>query len=867
MPLTGEPTDQFRGAGWKTGGGEDVKKGRAYRCYRVGRSSCRCPHSSSMKPMRIVDLVGPITFIHSICIAKSPGFQILLTFGFWLVLFVLTDLRKPGTRLHTAVVERWLEHISERFSAGDASASEPPSTSRHHERVRRLRMLLSSKHGTSFIIVITALVHALRSFNAPESPLWLSTIFAACTMPMMVPVDQFELAWKGTILLSLIFGCNVGRAFFLWGAPDLTIAVAVLTAMTLGLGIGGAFRQTVLAMDKTNSQLKTLITAKDMFISKASHEIRSPLQSLLSSLDTILEYSVLGPGPSLDGHGGVASMKRTGDELSEIREMLEDCRQAALMAARFTNDFLDLMKYRTVDGGPIPLNLVSTSVVDCVVDAWKVAVPLARERHVTLSRRLEDSLPDAFRCDRFRLTQVLVNLVCNSIKYSASGQSAEVVLEVSVKHISEVQDVVEARKFHAVLPMPTRSSPLPASSAVGWPGNSSSPSSYATFEVSDNGIGIPESLIDRVFEPFVQVRHDREKGTGLGLAIVREIVSAMRGFIYISSSVGGPGNGERGTRILFGVPLISSTSSTPSSSAASSPRASSQGLKGSPSVGSRTLDDQECLLGSPTSGSPAVARLLRSSIRSMSHDASAAGAMVRQELRRPARTEAVAPAPLAEHAGQAGGAERAADGGTAGTRADRTCPPRWSICLCEDDPLMRKAIGRLLERVCAKIRDDKRLYGAGERFEVRCFDSGQSLVAYFVDRVITRLDPMPMLVVTDVQLSAGMDADAALAAIQDAVAKDPEMRRKALSDLTVAVMSGDMTALDAVSQMKFSKFFRIEDRLLKPIHHHRLYHLADRALLKFLSARQRMPSPSTTEMPATESATQDAAGANGQQSL
>lgn len=147
--------------------------------------------------------------------------------------------------------------------------------------------------------------------------------------------------------------------------------------------------------------------------------------------------------------------------------------------------------------------------------------------------------------DPVRLMQVLRNLVTNSIRYAPNGG------RIAVRTIADPE--------------------------AGIP-EIAGASGFARVEVSDEGVGIPESDRDKVFEKFYRVNNDlrkRVRGTGLGLAICQAIVSAHGGRIWIERSEVG-----KGTTIAFTLPLVDLSAEIPEPAAPRAVGAGSEHQRG-----------------------------------------------------------------------------------------------------------------------------------------------------------------------------------------------------------------------------------------------------------------------------------------------
>jgi len=219
---------------------------------------------------------------------------------------------------------------------------------------------------------------------------------------------------------------------------------------------------------------------KRNFAINVSHELRTPLTAIKGYAETIREDA------SGEGTRYVDVILRNTERLIALVK--------------------DIQILSEVESGEGVLSLEPVSVREIMETVLPVFEASARERKLSLSF-VEDKPGIMLRADRYRVEQVLVNLIDNGLKYTDEGG-----VEIRV----------------------------------------SSRGGKAVFAVSDTGRGIPEDLQERIFERFFVVDRSRSRkmgGTGLGLAISRHIVEAHGGTISVSSSPG------QGSIFLFTLPL------------------------------------------------------------------------------------------------------------------------------------------------------------------------------------------------------------------------------------------------------------------------------------------------------------------------
>ncbi|HEV2248769.1 MAG TPA: ATP-binding protein [Terriglobia bacterium] len=194
------------------------------------------------------------------------------------------------------------------------------------------------------------------------------------------------------------------------------------------------------------------------------------------------------------------------DDQANRNRFVEIIRDHARRLARLTDDLLKLSR---IEAGRLELEIRPIRVEALVNGCVETARLNANARGLEIDVDLQQDAP-AVRGDGAQLGEVLQNLLDNALQYTPSGGRIE------VKARPKGQDVI--------------------------------------FTVSDTGIGIPESDLERIFERFYRVDAARSReagGTGLGLAIARHIVEAHGGRIWVESAVG------QGSRFHFSVPTVS----------------------------------------------------------------------------------------------------------------------------------------------------------------------------------------------------------------------------------------------------------------------------------------------------------------------
>jgi signal transduction histidine kinase len=233
-----------------------------------------------------------------------------------------------------------------------------------------------------------------------------------------------------------------------------------------------------------NDQLAQSSKAKSEFLANMSHELRTPMNAILGFTEMVLDglYGEVPPA---------------------LKEPMMDIQVNGRHLLRLINDVLDLSK---IEAGRMELALGEYSVRE-VVDIVHISLrSLAAEKGLDFTTRVPDDIPVAYGDNR-RLTQCLMNLAGNSIKFTRQGR-----VEIGVELAGD----------------------------------------ELIYRVTDTGIGIPTNELENIFGEFRQVDATVTRefgGTGLGLSITKKFVEMHGGRIWVESEVG------EGCTFFIAVPL------------------------------------------------------------------------------------------------------------------------------------------------------------------------------------------------------------------------------------------------------------------------------------------------------------------------
>ena len=277
------------------------------------------------------------------------------------------------------------------------------------------------------------------------------------------------LVWKGQLIGGLVIQRKQAGEF-----PEGLVKLLRTFAAQSVLAIHNA--KMYQELEEKTQQLEVADKHKSEFLANMSHELRTPLNAILGYTELMVD-GIYGEVP---------------EEIEDILNRLEKNGRHLL---NLINDILDISK---IEAGQFQLSIDEYSMAELVETVSISAEPLASEKDLELNIKVAEDLPIG-RGDQQRLSQVLLNLLGNAIKFTEQGK-----LTVTV-------DLVNDNFLVAV---------------------------------SDTGKGLSGSDQAVIFKEFYQVdgSSTREKGgTGLGLSIAKKIVEMHKGHIWVESQ---PGEGS-----------------------------------------------------------------------------------------------------------------------------------------------------------------------------------------------------------------------------------------------------------------------------------------------------------------------------------
>ncbi|MCW3120169.1 MAG: response regulator [Chitinophagaceae bacterium] len=241
-------------------------------------------------------------------------------------------------------------------------------------------------------------------------------------------------------------------------------------------------------LDASEKKVKEAAHIKEQFLANMSHEIRTPMNAML---------------------GFTNILHRTNLDAAQ-KQYVENIQAAGEKLLAIVNDILDLSK---IEAGMMRIEPAPFNIRGLLHSVETMFYEKAKQKQLHLNFVIEDGIPDILEGDAVRLTQVLVNLLGNAIKFTLSGE-----INVSVKPVALTDNKINIQ-----------------------------------FAIKDTGIGIAKEKQQTIFERFQQAEADttrRYGGTGLGLSIAKQIIDLQNGTIKVNSEPG------QGTEFIFELPYV-----------------------------------------------------------------------------------------------------------------------------------------------------------------------------------------------------------------------------------------------------------------------------------------------------------------------
>lgn len=233
--------------------------------------------------------------------------------------------------------------------------------------------------------------------------------------------------------------------------------------------------------EKETAQFENLDSYRKEYLGNVSHELKTPIFNIQGYIDTLI-------------HGGVNDPEINVDYLKRAEKSVD----------RLINIIDDLETITQLESGDMHLEMEKFDIAALCKDIYLQLELNASKKNISMLLSKKYDKPIFVSADKFRIRQVLVNLITNSIKYGIENG------KISIAISNYENDVI--------------------------------------VEIADDGVGIEEKHLPRLFERFYRIDKGRSReqgGTGLGLAIVKHILEAHHKSISVESQLG------KGTKFTF----------------------------------------------------------------------------------------------------------------------------------------------------------------------------------------------------------------------------------------------------------------------------------------------------------------------------
>jgi two-component system phosphate regulon sensor histidine kinase PhoR len=226
--------------------------------------------------------------------------------------------------------------------------------------------------------------------------------------------------------------------------------------------------------EKELNHFENLDSYRKEYLGNVSHELKTPVFNIQGYVDTLI-------------NGGLEDETINRDYLKRAEKSID----------RLINIIDDLETLTQLESGELQLDMDNFDIAYLIKDIYAALELIAAKKNIKLELAKKYEKPIYVKADKFRIRQVLVNLITNSIKYGKENGTTE----ISLNYLND--DLI--------------------------------------IEIKDNGMGIETVHLPRLFERFYRIDKGRSReqgGTGLGLAIVKHIIEAHQKSIKVESEVG-----------------------------------------------------------------------------------------------------------------------------------------------------------------------------------------------------------------------------------------------------------------------------------------------------------------------------------------
>ncbi len=291
------------------------------------------------------------------------------------------------------------------------------------------------------------------------------------------------LLWTVVPLSALEIGSKISSF-----SSELAMALfTVVFLVVMGIVSTATSKKNSEILQKALAEAEKATALKDALLANISHEIRTPMNAIVGFTHLLMQSEVT----------------------DKQYETLFKIKSSSNMLLNIVNDILDFSK---IEAGKIAIEKIEFNINSVLEQVSDIVSIKAKAKKIAVIFHIDAGVPASILGDPLRLTQVLINLLDNGVKFSEKG---DVLLNIKVITVEEGVEKLQ-------------------------------------FEVIDSGIGMKEDQRKYLFQPFIQADSSTSRkfgGTGLGLNISKSLVELMGGSIVVESEYG------EGSRFAFTIDL------------------------------------------------------------------------------------------------------------------------------------------------------------------------------------------------------------------------------------------------------------------------------------------------------------------------
>ncbi|HTA64138.1 MAG TPA: ATP-binding protein [Xanthomonadaceae bacterium] len=365
----------------------------------------------------------------------------------------------------------------------------------HEPRAVGVARLLYAVVGIEFACSVLLMLEVLHHPGSSDLRRWFGMLldYSAISVLMVVDGAQTSLLYVVLMWVTIGNGLRYGERYLRLAVLHATVAFGAVLLLTpywkanpyLGWGLWVGLIAIPLylasllrALTQAIDEAQRANAAKTRFVATMSHELRSPLNGII-------------------GMSEVLTSTRLSPEQRECADIIQTSAQSLLIVIE------DVLNFAAIEAGKLRRTDGAFSLRQLVRKVRTVQLPLAASKNLQLIVQMDDTVPDWIVGDAGHLTQILLNLLNNALKFTEQGWVR-----------LQVQTIGEPDGRRQVL----------------------------RFSIRDTGIGIPAGDRERIFQPFEQIDASpsrRHGGTGLGITITKTLVDMLEGRIGLEDNPGG----------------------------------------------------------------------------------------------------------------------------------------------------------------------------------------------------------------------------------------------------------------------------------------------------------------------------------------